>query len=1649
MLTPQQAREELDRLAVPDALQRRGRKVGRLLGPAGRAGRLVLDVPDARGRQRADVSSEDLARVIDELSDQRRAKLCRALHPTLGDLLAAGWQDLRRDPYTSGYARRGFRAPTRPDLTGGHRLSWLRSVVQLAAPYEQPVEWFAAWGAHLPVYPQALGRLLAVAVDRGHDEVFQILLDTVHGRHPVAQMGRHVVSALLAAGRPDGWQQVEQLLLAAQRQEGLRQVVMESVDLAHPEAFGRIVRLVGEQGLTRFAAVIRGAGVWLGEPFEVTDRRLVDGLLGQLSALLDDPAARQAALAGDDPGAVRLALWAQAFLDAPAAAGHAARVLDHASADCRLAAMTLLQALQLPETAPALARGLDDPDLRVAATALTALPRQGAAGDEAYTALRRLVDRLERTTTVVVGTWKPTSFALQPAEVADTVTLHTGDRSPRELDDVLGRMSPTGRGRYAGLLAEDPQAHRDALLALLADRSDTVRSVALRALEAVRPSPDEAPQLEALLTRKSADLRRALLGLLARQPDPALLASIRRLLAGRAAQQRAGRELLAHMRDEARSPDAVAALTADLGDAPPAAEPTPAPEAPPPAPALVDDTTRTPAVAPGPPPAPVARHAEGIARVLRSLDAWVAEHRDVEVSAERWSGSSTELVGNLRWLPQPNAHRSWDEQQASFPLAGLLEPWWERTAPQLSDGGLEVVLATAAVEAADPQPHSYGHTPPPLPRWIRDLAARSPAAGILGELSYTPVVTALLPWFAARELQPAWIDALLDGLQGALAAVPAKAVAKLPRLADLVRARWAHRDLGPDWRTNPVIEGWWSAALTLEQLRPHLWTPAQRARLWQLVRFLDEPQGIYQPTPDNGDVVTGPLSTPWELPGRPPRHRATLGLTVRAVSERAATETDLVDLLVGERTHLDDRGPAHLRARDPLGELTRRRRHHLLDEHPWLEAVVVRVRDMIVETELQRGDLATPVTGVALQLRGIEGAGTVVGLLAGLGSDKLVRGYLGSGGDKPTVFSKLIRGCFPAPGDTPASFAAVARQAGLPDGRLRELAVYAPQWGPFVEAAIGWPGLADAVHWLHAHTKDDQWRVDADVREEWAAETHQRTPLTPSDLVDGAVDVAWFHRLRAALGDERFDTLLKAASYASSAGGHKRAELFARALRGDVDPEDVLTRMNGTRHQDSVRAYGLVPLPENEDDRRAALLGRYEALQRWKRDSSRFGQQRRASEGLAVRIGLANLARNAGYRDPQRLQWAMEAEAVRDLAAGPVSASKDDVTVTLSIGDDGAPRLDIRRGERVLKNVPKAVAKAEPIAALTGRASALRTQTSRVRAALEEAAVRGDAFAPDELAALLAHPMLAPMLASVVVTTAEGVMGLPRHGVTVLTGPDGQARPADGSSLRLAHPVDLLESREWHHWQRWCFAERTRQPFKQVFRELYVLTDAERADATRSRRYAGQQVNPRQAAGLFGARGWVMQREEGALRTFHDEQVTAVVGVLGGWATPAEVEGMTLEDVMFLPAGGGRPLALEHVPARLFSEVMRDLDLVVSVAHAGGVDPEASASTVELRAALVRETLELLGLDKVELTDHHALITGQLGSYSVHLGSGSVHRRPGNAVCIVPVGSQHRGRLFLPFADDDPRTAEVVAKVVLLARDGKIKDPTVLEQLRS
>jgi hypothetical protein len=361
--------------------------------------------------------------------------------------------------------------------------------------------------------------------------------------------------------------------------------------------------------------------------------------------------------------------------------------------------------------------------------------------------------------------------------------------------------------------------------------------------------------------------------------------------------------------------------------------------------------------------------------------------------------------------------------------------------------------------------------------------------------------------------------------------------------------------------------------------------------------------------------------------------------------------------------------------------------------------------------------------------------------------------------------------------------------------------------------------------------------------------------------------------------------------------------------------------------------------------------------------------------------------------------------------------------------------------------VPAKMKKDPAVKELLERKTRIKRQASRMRRSLESAMCRGDRFSREELIELLKHPVLSPMITQLIFFGETGLGYLAKGGKS-LERYDGKMEPVlKDDEYRIAHPHDLLQTNHWHEWQRDVFLRERVQPFKQVFRELYTVTSQEKDDGTQSFRYAGQQVNPRQAAALFGQRDWVVHPESGPQRTFHVEGITAHVNTQSGFLTPQEVEGVTIDSVVFSRRGEYKLTPLIEIPARIFSETMRDLDLVVSVAHMGGVDPETSASTIEMRKLLINETCALMKIENVQLKERHALVEGQLGSYSVHLGSAVVHRQPGGAVCIVPVHQQHRGRLFLPFVDDDPRTAEVISKILLLAKDNQIKDPVILEQL--
>lgn len=1614
MLTPEEAARRLAALRDPRWREKAARRAAGLPDAQRGVAEAILAAPPENYVFRGHGSYERFrdrkiaaGRELDALPDERRAAVMNALHPGLGPALTRWWTDARTRPYQGGWLRRAFRTTARcPELTSQARSLDLAWLADLAGPYDADPAWLAIWGGHLLaqrhgrfVTPGAVGGLLAAAAGlagRAGAETLAVLLDIAGGEHPAGMMGRHVIHALLGSSRPEGWEFTGKLLLAAQRQEGLRQVILEAADEGHPGAFDHILGVVLDNKLLRFAAAVRAAGVWLGFDANVAELPRAEDRVRKLAAFRASAAERDLALHGDDPWDAYIALCAGGMRDVLATMPEMRELAAARSPELRAAALRYAHAIQLMPGEEALAGALGDEDIRVAALAGSLLSRPGLELPATFGALTRLTERLPaRPGELPVRPAEGTSLGVEQVpltlsrtQAADRLVAALGQRPVGDLLPWLPSMSASGRGAVARKIADREvltPGLREALITLLGDRSSHVRGTTLNALAKLTLTPSEAPAVEALLTRAGADVRRGALTLLAAQPAVAVKASAERLAASGDKRQR----------------DAAAELLAETGAADAA------------------ETEGLRVTLPGhgteplrPRPArPGRRFADEAARlIVEAIDELAETRRNVPVNITWWQGRQEVLLGDVRFLPSPFArtrpHRAaaGNGTAPGMLLGDVFRGWWAER-PAALRGGDDGLDALRAYALANLTPASR-RNPQFTGGWWTDamigLAADPPAS-----IRHPVIVQHVTGWLVAEHANGAVVDECVDALEATLAAIPQ--VRLTPPPAD---DSWSdaaapyHRLPDGDWRAFRHVNPWLTLLGNLLAGRPELFSPWQTERLYRLMRWVERPHPDAVRLPVDDDLLTA------------------------AYRVGAATEGDVVEAFLTPRSRL-------------FADLTKRWRSQAEAGSPDLVPIADRVRDRLIEAELRRGDLPTPTSRTVRNVGSVAGAETVAALLERLGDTPLMRGrnagWRTTAESRDAVFSYLLRVSFPGPGEAGAALQDAAARKGIPGARLVDLALYAPQWAAAVEEALGWPGLADGVLWLHAHTKDTHWTVDRELREWWAAMTAERTPLSSQDLLEGAVDVAWFRRSHERLGEERWSVLYRAAKNAAGGNGHRRAQLFADAMLGRAAEADLADRIRGKRSQDAVRALGLVPLPVGPDAAKAAAARRYALLREFERGSKEFGSLRRASERTAVRIGIENLARTAGHADPRRFIWAVEAAEAGDLAAGPVTAEADGVTVTLSVTDEGTPGLTVRRGAKTLRSVPAAVRKNRSVAALADRRTALAKQATRVREALQEAMTAQDEFTDDDLAALARHPVVAPMLRRLVWVTAGGR--------ALVLGADGPA-PADGP-LRIAHPADLVAEGSWVSWQERLFAAEIRQPFKQVFRELYVLTAAERATSPVSRRYEGHQVQPRQAMALFGGRGWLTSHESGEVsRVFHRHGLVARVQFDLGLLTPAEAGLPAIDGVYFTRPGEYLAQPLGDVPPAVFSEAMRDLDLVVSVAHGGGVDPEATASTTEMRAALVRETARLLKLGCVSFAGSHVLIDGKLGEYSLHLGSGTVHRRPGGALCIVGVSPAHRGRLFLPFADDDPKTAEIVSKVLLLARDHEIRDPTILEQLR-
>ena len=763
---------------------------------------------------------------------------------------------------------------------------------------------------------------------------------------------------------------------------------------------------------------------------------------------------------------------------------------------------------------------------------------------------------------------------------------------------------------------------------------------------------------------------------------------------------------------------------------------------------------------------------------------------------------------------------------------------------------------------------------------------------------------------------------------------------------------------------------------------------------------------------------------------------------------------------------------------------------------------------VFVDIELRRGEGETRVTWDMAGVSYIRGISWLIRILMALGKDPLSRDAYyhwsyNADHSRRGVLSRLLKVCYPADGDDGKALGQALRGTDIKEERLVEVAMYAPQWIDAIQEYLGWAGLKSGCYYFMAHMNeqfDDQKK----------AVITRYTPLSEEELQDGAFDIDWFRECYGLLGEKNFASLYKAAKYISDGQKHSRARKYADAATGKVSLEALGPEIKAKRNKDLLMSYGLVPFgPERESDMldRYQFIQNF-AREAKQFGAQRRASETKAAQialvNLSVHGGFSDVTRLT-LRMESRLagesavymQWRQvsDVEAClqinregkseilcrkngKALKSIPSRLGKDPYVAKLK---DCHKELKDQyvRAKRLMEESmetgawftaaetaglmenPVVAALLRPLVFVCGEFMGFVDVTrgtdgvslDGVAGAVDGVSLDGTAGVADGLSLAgaagaadgLSLAGAAGVADRVSVGEAAGKEG-DRRTVTLVSW-DNEVRVLAGDEkLRIAHPLDMYRAGVWHQYQQYLFERQIRQPFKQVFRELYVKLPEELGQRY-SRMFAGNQIQPQKTVGCLKGRRWAADYEEGLQKVYYKENIVARICAMADWFSPSDAEEPTLEWVEFSDRKTYEVLTIEKVPDLIYSEVMRDVDLAVSVAHCGGVDPETSHSTIEMRRALVEFNLPLFGLKNVTLTDSHAVIQGSRASYTVHLGSGVIHQKGGAMLHILPVHSQKRGKLFLPFVDEDPKTAEIMSKIVLLAEDKKLKDPSILAQI--
>ncbi|MBR6158432.1 MAG: DUF4132 domain-containing protein [Lachnospiraceae bacterium] len=1603
--------------------------------------------------------------------------------------------ECRRCTFSFGYSRRPFRSSDYALYAEKIRnIIWHYAYCHhICKPYEQIVKGELTDGerACMEESPSfyTIEEDVTYCIDQGMPETIRYVSEVLSGGTDEA-ITYTMLRAVFASKNKELYELVGKLLLAARLQEGLRQAICENADCSDLEAFKYILKVIGENDLIRYSSVKRAIGTWTGLiSTESADLDRISGkTLELVNGCLSDDAYLQECLASDDAMKVHMGLWALAVRDTADCEAQIENYCAKGTHPQLMATGYFLRELWSNKLCARIAKKMllthaEEPDLM--ALIIGALFSGGAPGYREFNAKQRFnenfeskedADKVYDTLMAIYEKIPKKELEFSPCMFPWNTEKLTKSNVVRKLcfvaaatedDDKIDTMCQkipeidlSGYGTRRTeieMLLSDPKTdiQMDMLVSELSDREEYARGKAFMIAKEKKLQPRHYKMLEDMLRYKAADVREHVIELLMGQEDEALYECVKRLVSDKKEEKRtAGLDLIAQIgKDEARAelykrtPELV-----ELIEKPTSKEQI-----------LIDKLKESgekqqqvygygfytqddqyvpqidkdyaaecekiyrkyfPASAVG---GKAGKGKADFAEPLKALDVLIEQNKNYEFKNE-WGEDC--LLGNTRYFKEKTK-----DGEVKTVLAEVWDQFYEE---QIKDVVLleRMDIATGFNPLFDLEYELFGNE-------FKETPTLAHGGHIISVLEYlvqkhidetemSKAAFALLYYIARRirEGQTVFLDTGSDGYW----------TYRYVKDGEVVETEHKIENLYTEPKVTLITQ--WFGRQYKDQF----------ARAFSLNHILAESTGRFLLTeyerkkhPSHGQIrayaepdVENYIRAAYEgIISEGFMYKYMFEMTESFGNALAALSGITKSYHDSERKKMTRQNWGGWRSAGALRKLLHEDKPQITEENkPLVEYAVntyEKLLKLVLDSELKRGDTAAEFSDDIRSIGRIYGVERFVQILTALGKDTLERSSYGGGNSKRASLSHLLGVCVPAEDDNAQKLGELLKNTDITEKRLVEAALYSPEWIDIVGEYLGWEGFRPACFYFMAHMNE---QFD-DVKKAMIA---RFTPIPTEELSDGAFDISWFTETYDIIGEKRFDMIYDAAKYISDGAKHSRARKYADAVLGRFDRDEALKSIKDKRNKDSLMAYALLPV-QDEDD----IFERYMLFKQFKKESASFGAQRRASESAASDMAMRNLALRAGYSDVTRLSLRMETKLFADIKPLTEPNPMGDVTIQLKVDVNGKTEIVCEKDGKALKSVPAKYKKDELNIKMGEVKKQLTEQYRRTRQMLEQAMEDRTVFLAKELEGLKENPVVSPLIARLVFLSGKHLGLFADMQLISADGKSNKLKPE--SELIVAHPLDLYTQGVWSDYQKMLFEKQIAQPFKQVFRELYVKTEDEK-EAFTSLRYAGNQVQPAKTVSCLKTRRWVADVEDGLQKIYYKENIIARIYAMADWFSPADIESPTLEWVDFFDRKSGKQLCIKDIPDIIFSEVMRDVDLAVSVAHAGGVDPETSHSTIEMRRAICEFTMPLFKLDNVRFEKSHAFITGKRADYAIHLGSGVVHLQGGPMINVLPVHSQHKGKLFLPFVDEDPKTAQIISEIVLFAEDDKIKDPFILEQIK-